>query len=498
MSSDGSVELVQTVAVATDKSHHLTGGKGFQNPWPSWAKPSLYEVWSGLSWTEQFQHLDDQGEKLAADSKSSEVQVLPTPDFSAGDQDGKVRTWWLGHAGVLIQFPPSTPGQEPLRILFDPIFSQRCSPSQWWGPVRFFPTPCTVKDLPSVHVVFISHNHYDHLDANTITELWQANKDHMRFVLPLGNMQWMESLLGKDCRDRIWEADWWDEAVIWRRPESQDSPATDDDIKTSISSSQTTLKPESSVPEGLEHLRVVCTPAQHGSGRYGLDTMSTLWASYHLFFHPAPLSSKASSSSSSSAQPFHVFFGGDTGYRLRPPPPSLPFPPCPAFQEMHEKFGVPNLLLLPVSIGSTYSYIKSWDIVGALPHIDGGLMAQNHLDEWQALDVARVLCGQSQGLESENDIDSRTIPLKDRLPSTTAPIKNTSTSSNRSVALAIHFGTFCTKEETRRTMQQLRKACGYHSWRYSRGYDPKEGTDPHSNGTFVVLDHGGYIDMDLS
>lgn len=51
------------------------------------------------------------------------------------------------------------------------LFSQRCSPSQWFGPKRYRPCPCKVEDLPKIDAVIISHNHYDHLDVGTVNKL---------------------------------------------------------------------------------------------------------------------------------------------------------------------------------------------------------------------------------------------------------------------------------------------------------------------------------------
>jgi len=48
--------------------------------------------------------------------------------------------------------------------MIDPVFSLRSSPVQWAGPKRYRPPACNIEELPPIHGVFISHDHYDHLD----------------------------------------------------------------------------------------------------------------------------------------------------------------------------------------------------------------------------------------------------------------------------------------------------------------------------------------------
>lgn len=103
--------------------------------------------------------------------------------------------------------------------------------------------PCSLVDLPPIDIVLISHSHYDHLDYSTIVELWRLHSDRLQFVVPLGNKSWFLDLgIGVE-EDRVTELDWWDE--VWLDQQS----STDKDI------------------DQTQRLRVVCTPAQHGSGR---------------------------------------------------------------------------------------------------------------------------------------------------------------------------------------------------------------------------------------
>ncbi len=121
---------------------------------------------------------------------SKQLLTVQEPSFDFDASHGKLKATWLGHAGVLLQLPPLNAGEQPIRVLFDPIFSQRCSPTQVAGPIRSYAAPCPVASLPPIDIVIISHNHYDHLDYDTIKDLWAANKNRIRFVVPLGNKDW--------------------------------------------------------------------------------------------------------------------------------------------------------------------------------------------------------------------------------------------------------------------------------------------------------------------
>jgi len=185
---------------------------GFRNPWPSWHKPTSVEVWQALEWGEDRdpcialaqshvtnsqkmeRSLSTSGSintKVSSESAKSyaaELLHVTKPDFSFNVQSDRAKTTWLGHAGMLVQLPHLNEDGRPVRCLFDPIFSLRCSPTQAAGPQRSYPPPCAVEDLPEIDIVMISHNHYDHLDFDTIMALWKRNARHLRFVVPLDNL----------------------------------------------------------------------------------------------------------------------------------------------------------------------------------------------------------------------------------------------------------------------------------------------------------------------
>ncbi|MDP5240833.1 MBL fold metallo-hydrolase [Uliginosibacterium sp. 31-16] len=180
-------------------------------------------------------------------SPGAALEVLPLSPADlqqAPDQS----LWRLGHSTVLLKL-------EGKFWLTDPVFAERASPFSFAGPKRFHTTPIARDDLPPIEAVILSHDHYDHLDRESILSI--ADKVGM-FVTPLGVG---ERLIGWGIpATKIQRLDWWEETQVGA-------------------------------------LRLIATPAQHFSGRSLTDRNSTLWASWVLI---APQS--------------RVFFSGDSGY----------------------------------------------------------------------------------------------------------------------------------------------------------------------------------------
>jgi L-ascorbate metabolism protein UlaG (beta-lactamase superfamily) len=160
-----------------------------------------------------------------------------------------LRATWLGHSTVLLEM-------DGTRVLTDPVWGPRASPSRLVGPRRFQPVPLPVRALPPLDAIVVSHDHYDHLDYPTIREL---AKLEIPFVTSLGVGAHLESW-GVPA-ERIVELDWWE---TWQ------SPSAD--------------------------LNVTAAPSQHFSGRSLTDRNATLWSSMVI----------------RSAR-HAVFFSGDTG-----------------------------------------------------------------------------------------------------------------------------------------------------------------------------------------
>ncbi len=177
------------------KPHHTPDG--FKNTYPHDANQSFWKwQWERLS----------QG-TVAKAPGAGWASVLPSvkPDVAFLKNNRTERTMtWIGHATVLLQ----TSG---VNIITDPVFSNRASPAQFAGPKREVPLMMTMDELPPIDVVFISHNHYDHLDANTITEFSQRFPKAI-YVVPLGFKPWLENqgVLSANIR----ELDWWDSVTL--------------------------------------------------------------------------------------------------------------------------------------------------------------------------------------------------------------------------------------------------------------------------------------------
>jgi L-ascorbate metabolism protein UlaG (beta-lactamase superfamily) len=112
------------------------------------------------------------------DGRRTPSQPIPLAADAAGPPalDG-LHITWFGHASALVEMEGRT-------VLLDPVWSDRCSPSQLVGPRRLHPPPVKLTDLPTVDAIVISHDHYDHLDMATVRALTRSQR--APFLVPLG------------------------------------------------------------------------------------------------------------------------------------------------------------------------------------------------------------------------------------------------------------------------------------------------------------------------
>src|SRR5699024_5016334 len=156
---------------------------------------------------------------------------------------------WIGHSTFLLRYRDTA-------ILTDPVFSRWVSPIQGIGPKRSTSAAMQVADLPTISAVCISHNHYDHLDKNSVQALHKRFGDTLQWFVPLGVKTWFAK---RGIRNVV-ELDWWQSAEV-------------------------------------QGLRCSFLPAQHFSGRTLSDSYRTLWGSWML-----------------DMPNFRCYFAGDTGY----------------------------------------------------------------------------------------------------------------------------------------------------------------------------------------
>lgn len=213
----------------------------FRNPVSARTRPSGSTV--------EFAKIYFEKESRARRAPTGTIPVHPTTlaDLAKPPVSG-LRLTWMGHSSVLAEI-------DGHRVLFDPVWGDRCSPFAFAGPKRLHPVPLPLAALGPVDVVVISHDHYDHLDLPTIKAL--ASTDTV-FAVPLGVGAHLERW-GVPA-SRLRELDWNESTEIGE-------------------------------------LRLTATPARHFCGRGLRNTQHTLWASWVV------------------AGPDHrIYHSGDTGY----------------------------------------------------------------------------------------------------------------------------------------------------------------------------------------
>jgi N-acyl-phosphatidylethanolamine-hydrolysing phospholipase D len=145
-----------------------------------------------------------------------------------------------------------------VRLLTDPVWSERASPVPWAGPRRRHSVPLSLDQVGRIDLVLISHNHYDHLDRDTVRRLG----DRVRWFVPLGIAAWLRG----EGIHRVEELDWWQSS------------------------------------EFGPDVRITAVPAQHFSMRSPFDLDDTLWTGWVVTLRGEGGTRKT------------VYFAGDTGH----------------------------------------------------------------------------------------------------------------------------------------------------------------------------------------
>lgn len=169
--------------------------------------------------------------------------------YSNSDR-GILSVVWFGHSSALIEIDGKL-------ILTDPALSKNAGPTSWTGTTRFHKAiPVTIEEFPELDVVLISHDHFDHLDKQSIQAL---NKKSKQFIVPLGVADYLRKW--EVPEDKIIELSWWNDIHI-------------------------------------EGIQFISTPARHFSGRGLFDRNTTLWSSWVI-----------------KGENHSVYFSGDSGYQ---------------------------------------------------------------------------------------------------------------------------------------------------------------------------------------
>ena len=170
------------------------------------------------------------------------------PQFLKDNKTKKTLTW-IGHASFLLQI-------DGVNILTDPHLTKRASPFSFAGPARTTPPGLKVKNLPIIDIIIISHNHYDHLDSQSIRQIINQQKNNQPLILvPLK----LKKLIENFGATNVKELGWWDNSKY-------------------------------------KHLTLHSVPVQHWSNR-SFNTNKTLWCGWVI-----------------ENSNFKTFFCGDTGY----------------------------------------------------------------------------------------------------------------------------------------------------------------------------------------
>ena len=187
------------------------------------------------------------------------------PTFLPSRSTPALRATWLGHACYYVEFPGG------FRVLFDPVFTPRCSPFSFLGPKRYTDVPCQIDDIPIIDAVVISHNHYDHLSHPTIMKI-KKQHPNVHFFAPLGNKKWFTD----SGVEKMTELDWWESRNI-RLSSSEDDGTIDHNVVTP-KDAQSPAKDNSVAISAI----IGCLPCQHTSARSLFDKGHTLWSSWSV------------------------------------------------------------------------------------------------------------------------------------------------------------------------------------------------------------------------
>lgn len=169
------------------------------------------------------------------------------PELPTSLDLAQVAVTFVNHASFLLQ-------TKNYNFLTDPLWSERTSPVNFAGPKRIRKPGIELDQLPAIQFILISHNHYDHMDIDTIEKLHE--KFSPVFIMPLGNATYLEHIKGL----KVVELDWWESHTI-------------------------------------NSAKITLVPARHWSSRTLTDKRKALWGGFVV-----------------EADQQKIYFSGDSGY----------------------------------------------------------------------------------------------------------------------------------------------------------------------------------------
>jgi L-ascorbate metabolism protein UlaG (beta-lactamase superfamily) len=242
---------------------------------------------------------------------------------------GELLVTFVNHSTFLIQAPG-------INLLTDPVWSLRASPVQWMGPARAHAPGIAFDDLPPVHTVLVSHNHYDHMDLPTLRRL--QDRFAPRVVTTTGNKAYLEA---RGMRD-VTELGWWDTVAC--RPEGRP-------LRPHASAASPGAPSRAGADLQVGPIEITATPAQHFSARTPFDRNRTLWAGFAC-----------------AVAGRRLFFTGDSGYAAH-------------FASIRARLGPFDAALIPIG-----AYEPRWFMSAA--HLNPDDAVRAHLDLGSPLSVA--------------------------------------------------------------------------------------------------------------
>lgn len=177
--------------------------------------------------------MSGKGYPASSRRRPSKMIDADVPELLADVEEDDLTFTWIGHSSFLLQMGKKN-------ILVDPVLSERSSPVSFIGPKRFSKVPLTADQMPRIDVLLLSHDHYDHMDYNTIRAI--SSKVSI-FIVPLGVDSILKGWGIED--DRIYPLGWWESAEI-------------------------------------DSVSYTLTPSQHFTGRDPLRRDSTLWGGFYI------------------------------------------------------------------------------------------------------------------------------------------------------------------------------------------------------------------------